>query len=161
VLLPAASLLAVVLAAALVLPRLGNLVGGAGGLGPSTPPSAGLASATPSNGPSASASAGPSASPSIAASPSPDPALAALQRVDTAIAAAKGGPDGLKGKEARDLEALAGTVRRALADGDRDAALDAARKLDKRISDVADKIGRDSAARLEAASSDLLDALGG
>jgi serine/threonine-protein kinase len=161
VLLPAASLLAVVLVAALVLPRLGSLVGGGAGPGPSAPPSAGLASAPPSAGPSASASAGPSASPSVAASPSQDPALAALQKVDTAIAAAKGGPNGLKGKEARDLEALAGTVRRALAEGNRRAALDAARKLDKRISDVADKIGRDSAARLRAASSDLLDALGG
>ena len=159
-LLPAASLLAVILAAALVLPRLGSLVGGAAGPEPSTPPS-GLASTTPSTGPSASASLGPSASPSVAASPSADPALAALQEVDTAIAAAKGGPDGLKGKEANDLQNLAGAVRRALAEGDRRAALDAARKLDKRISDVADKIGRDSAARLEAASSDLLDALGG
>jgi serine/threonine protein kinase len=156
-LLPAASVLAVVLAAAFVLPRLGNLVGG--GATPSTRPSTGLASTLPSVGPSASPSI--AASPSVATSPSPDPALAALQEVDAAIAAAKGGPDGLKGKEANDLEAMAGAVRRALAEGDRHAALDAARKLDKRISDVADKIGRDSAARLRAASSDLLDALGG
>jgi eukaryotic-like serine/threonine-protein kinase len=156
-LLPAASVLAVVLAAAFVLPRLGSLLGGA--TGPSTGPSAGLASTTPSTGPSASPSI--AVSPSVAISPSQDPALAALQQVDAAIAAAKGGPDGLKGKEANDLEAMAGAVRRALTEGNRRAALDAARKLDKRISDVADKIDRDSAARLKAASSDLLDALGG
>jgi hypothetical protein len=40
-------------------------------------------------------------------------------------------------------------------------ALEAARKLDKRISDLDDKIGRDQAARLRTASANLLDALGG
>jgi hypothetical protein len=153
-LLPAASILAVVLAALLLLPRLGGPLGGAAGA--SNRP---LVSASPFVGPSAALSAAPS--PSIARSPTPDPALAALDAMDAAIAAAKGGPDGLKGKEANDLETLAATVRRALADGNRRAALDAARKLDKRISDLADKIGRDQAARLKAASADLLHALGG
>jgi serine/threonine protein kinase len=155
-LLPAASILAVLLAAVLILPRLGGLLGGS--VGASSRPSAGLASTGPSVAPSASSSVGPS--PSVA-SPTADPALAALDQVDAAIAAAKGGPDGLKGKEANDLESMAAAVRRALAEGNRRAALDAARKLDKRISDVADKIGDDQAARLEAASADLLDALGG
>jgi eukaryotic-like serine/threonine-protein kinase len=155
-LLPAASILAVLLAAVLILPRLGGLLGGS--VGASSRPSAGLASTGPSVAPSASSSAAPS--PPVA-SPSADPAIAALNQVDAAIAAAKGGPDGLKGKEANDLESMAAAVRRALAEGNRRAALDAARKLDKRISDVADKIGRDQAARLEAASADLLDALGG
>jgi hypothetical protein len=156
-LLPAASLLVVVLAAALLLPRLGTLLGGT--TGPSSGPSAALASGSPSIAPSASPSI--AASPSVAPSPSIDPAIAALDEVDAAIAAAKGGPNGLKGKEANDLESQAAAVRRALAEGNRRAALDAARKLDKRISDVADKIGRDQAARLKAASSNLLHALGG
>ena len=155
-LLPAAAVLAVVLAAAFVLPRLGGLVGGA--TGPSARASATIPSAQPSLGPSASPSV--AISPSIAPSASLDPAIAALNQVDAAIAAAKGGPNGLKGKDANALESMAAAVRRALSAGDRRAALDAARKLDKRISDVADKIGRDQAARLESASSDLLDALG-
>jgi hypothetical protein len=85
----------------------------------------------------------------------------ALDQVDAAIAAARGGPEGLKGKEANDLESLAGSVRRALTKGDRKAALEAARKLDKRVNDLADKIGRDAGARLESASAKLVDALGG
>jgi hypothetical protein len=56
---------------------------------------------------------------------------------------------------------MAAAVRRALASGDRRAALDAARKLDRRISDLEDRIGRDESARLEAASADLVRALGG
>jgi hypothetical protein len=81
--------------------------------------------------------------------------------MDAAIAAAQGGPDGLKGKEAKDLESMAAAVRRALTAGDRRAALDAARKLDRRVNDVADKISRDRAARLRTASENLLNALGG
>jgi hypothetical protein len=81
--------------------------------------------------------------------------------MDAAIAAAQGGPDGLKGKEAKDLESMAAAVRRALTAGNQRAALDAARKLDRRVSDLGDEIGRDQAARLEAASADLVRALGG
>jgi hypothetical protein len=81
--------------------------------------------------------------------------------MDRAIAAAQGGPDGLKGKEAKDLESLAAAVRRAFASGDQREALDTARRLDRRISDLADKIGRDQAARLKAASADLVQALSG
>jgi hypothetical protein len=81
--------------------------------------------------------------------------------MDAAIAAARGGSDGLKGKEANDLEMMATAVRRALTSGDRRAALDAARKLDQRVSDLADKLGRDQAARLQAASANLVQALGG
>jgi hypothetical protein len=158
-LLPAASLLAVAIAAVLILPRLGGLLGAPGGLIPTAVASLAGASASPSVAPSASASAIPS--PTIVPSPTLDPAIRALDAMDAAIAAAQGGPDGLKGKEARDLESMASAVRRALATGDRRAALDAARKLDRRVSDLDDKIGREQAARLKAASADLVRALGG
>ncbi|HEX5825583.1 MAG TPA: serine/threonine-protein kinase [Candidatus Limnocylindrales bacterium] len=154
-LLPGATILAVLLAAVLVMLRFGGLLGGSAAA--SIRPSAVVASAGP--GPSASPSV--AASPSRAPSPSRDPALVALDKVDAAILAARGGPDGLKGKEANDLESLAGSVRRALAEGNRGKALDAARKLDKRISDLDDKISRDDAARLKAASGALLATLGG
>jgi hypothetical protein len=107
-------------------------------------------------------------SPSIAASPSAvtpspslDPALASLNAMDAAISAARGGPDGLKGKDANDLEARAAEVRRALDAGDRKAALDAARKLDRRVVDVTKNLDTDQATRLRAASQDLVRALGG
>ena len=114
--------------------------------------------------PSRSAPASPSIAPSPSAatsSPSLDPALAALNAMDAAISAARGGPDGLKGKEANDLETRAAEVRRALASGDRAAALDAARKLDKRVADVTKDLSRDQAARLRTASQNLVRALGG
>jgi serine/threonine protein kinase len=159
-LLPAASLLAVVLAALLILPRLSDLLASPGG---GQQASLAAASASPSASPSASLSPSPSpsiaVSPSVALSPSPDPAFAAIDAMDAAIAAARGGSDGLKGKEANDLETMAAAVRRALTSGDRRAALDAARKLDQRVSDLADKLGRDQAARLQAASANLVQAL--
>jgi serine/threonine-protein kinase len=158
-LLPAASLLAVAIAAVLILPRLGGLLGAPGGTAPTTVASPAGASASPSVTPSASASAIPS--PTITPSPTVDPAIRALDAMDAAIAAAQGGPDGLKGKEARELESIAAAVRRALSSGDQRAALDAARRLDRRVSDLDDKIGRDQAARLKAASADLVRALGG
>jgi hypothetical protein len=76
--------------------------------------------------------------------------------MDAAIGAAKGGPDGLKGKEANDLEKRAAEVRRALEAGDRAGALDAARKLDQRIRDL----GKDGAT-LRDESAALVRALGG
>jgi len=56
---------------------------------------------------------------------------------------------------------MAAAVRRALSAGDRGAALDAARRLDHRISDLGDEIGRDQAARLRSASAYLVRTLGG
>ena len=158
-LLPVASLLAVVLVALLVLPRLGSLL--VGPAGPSANPSASLARPSPSVAPSASPSPSLPASPSPTPSPTPDPAFGALDAVDAAIAGARGGPDGLKGKDANDLESMAAAVRRALSAGDRGAALDAARRLDHRISDLGDEIGRDQAARLRSASAYLVRTLGG
>ena len=159
-LLPAASLLAVVLAALLILPRLGDLLVSPGG---GQQASLAVASSAASASQSASPSPSPSiaASPSVALSPSPDPAFAAIDAMDAAIAAARGGPDGLKGKEANDLETMAAAVRRALTSGNRPAALDAAQKLDERVSKLGDEIGREQAARLQAASSNLVQALGG
>jgi hypothetical protein len=158
-LLPVASLLAVVLVALLVLPRLGSLL--VGPAGPSANPSASLTRPSPSLAPSASPSPSLPASPSPTPSPTPDPAFGALDAVDAAIAGARGGPDGLKGKDANDLESMAAAVRRALSAGDRGAALDAARRLDHRISDLGDEIGRDQAARLRSASAYLVRTLGG
>jgi serine/threonine-protein kinase len=158
-LLPAASLLAVALAAVLIGPRLGSLLGAPGGVTPTGAAPLASASAAPSTAPSASASA--AATPTIAPSPTIDPIVRAIDAMDRAIAAAQGGPDGLKGKEAKDLESMAAAVRRALASGDQREALDAARKLDRRVSNLADEIGRDQAARLRAASADLVQALGG
>jgi len=81
--------------------------------------------------------------------------------MDAAIAAAQGGPGGLKGKDAKELTSMTADVRQALTAGDRRAALDRARKLDQRISDLADKIGPDQENRLRSASANLLRALGG
>ena len=67
----------------------------------------------------------PAASPSIKATaratpaPTTDPAIAALDALGAAINAARGGPDGLKGKDANDLEERVAAVRRALDGGDR------------------------------------------
>ena len=127
-------------------------------------PTSGAAPSAPSAGPSIGGlSAPPSVGEPSAAAPSPtaDPAVAALDALDAAIGAAKGGPDGLKGKDVNDLEAGVAAVRRALAGGDREAALEAARKLDRQIADRTKHLDRDAAARLRDASAALLRALGG
>ena len=113
--------------------------------------------------PSASASLVPSASPTPVrtAVPTPDPAVRALDDLDAAIAAARGGHDGLKGKDANDLAARVAVVRRDLDAGDRSKALRDARELDRRIRDRADELGEEAGARLTAASAALLRALGG
>ena len=81
--------------------------------------------------------------------------------MSAAINAARGGPDGLKGKDANDLEERVAAVRRALDGGDRASALDAARKLDRRVDDMAKDLDDDDEDRLQAASADLVEALGG
>jgi hypothetical protein len=130
-------------------PRVGA---GSPASSPTSLPSPSAASASPSIRPS------PSAGP---ASPSPNPAQASLDAMDAAIAAARGGPDGLKGKDANDLENRTAEIRRALDSGDEAAALDLARKLDHRVADLAKNLGADQAARLRSASQDLVRALGG
>ena len=73
--------------------------------------------------------------PSDTAAPTPDPAVRALDDLDAAIAAARGGHDGLKGKDANDLAARVAVVRRDLDAGDRAKALRDARELDQRVRD--------------------------
>ncbi len=106
---------------------------------PSVPPST-----SPSPPPSASSSAQPSTSPSAQPSASPLDAaaveLAALDQVDAAIAAAKGGRDGLKGKDANDLEALASQLRAAIIAGDDETAASAAAALAERTTALASKL---------------------
>jgi serine/threonine protein kinase len=151
-LLPLAALLAVGLLVGFIGPRL---------LAGLTPPAA-------SPGPSVAAL--PSASPSVAnpspsTAPSPsasiDPAITALDNVDAAISAARGGPDGLKGKEANELESMAAKVRHDLDQGDRAAALKDARDLDRRVRDVSRHLDKAAADRLRSASAALVAALGG
>jgi hypothetical protein len=81
--------------------------------------------------------------------------------MDAAIGSARGGPDGLKGKDANDLEQRTAAIRRALDGGDRSSALNLARKLDHRVADLAKNLGAEQASRLRAAAQDLLHALGG
>lgn len=75
------------------------------------------ASATPTSRPA-------SASPGVA-----QPVLVAIDRVDAAIEAARGGKDGLNGRDANELEQLAASVRAAVQRGDLGAARTAASTL--------------------------------
>jgi serine/threonine-protein kinase len=141
------------------------LIGRLASAPPPTPGSSAGASSVPLPSPSV-----PSIAPSIAASPSAaaasptpsqDPARASLSAMDAAISAARGGSDGLKGKDANDLEKRTADIRRALDAGDRAEALDLARKLDRRVADLADHLGKDQASRLRTASRNLVQSLGG
>jgi type IV secretory pathway TrbL component len=87
--------------------------------------------------------------------------LVALDAFDRALAAARGGQDGLKGKEANEVEDLAAAVRRELASGDRGDALEAARRLDRKVRDVTKGSDGDAAAALRRASADVVTSLGG
>lgn len=154
---------AIVIAALLLVGvvALTTLLGSSSPAGPAgSPASPSLSGSAPVASPSA---ASPSITPSapLAPSPSPDPAIAALNAMDAAIAAARGGSDGLKGKDANELEKQTADIRRALDSGDRAAALDMARKLDRRVADLAKNLGTDQATRLRTASEDLVRALGG
>jgi hypothetical protein len=138
-----------------------SLFGGSGPTGPALP----TVSSSSSAGPSASvrASTLPSASPTARPTPSPtgDPARARLTDVLAAISAARGGPDGLKGKQANELESIAGRVGQDLDAGDRPKALRDARDLDRKVRDVSKDIDETSAARLQSASTALVRSLGG
>jgi eukaryotic-like serine/threonine-protein kinase len=94
--------------------------------------------------------------------PSSSPfALGALDRVDSAIEAARGGKDGLTGRDANDLAQLAATVRTDVEQGDLAAATAAAHSLSDRVRNLAkglDQARRDS---LLAAVDGLLAALPG
>jgi serine/threonine-protein kinase len=118
----------------------------------------------------------PSQSPSLPPSPSPTPpptptptatpgpaaeALAALDRVDAAIAAAKGGGDGLKGKEANELERLAATIRQQLQSGDFEEAASSAHELRERAAKVDHDLDRERRQRIEDAIDALIQAIPG
>jgi serine/threonine-protein kinase len=151
--------LAALLATAAVVVAVAVLSGGLRPSASSSPIIPSGSAVASSASPITSVSAAPS--PSQSPKPSVDPAVAALDAVDAAIAAARGGHDGLKGKEANDLESLAGRIRTAITAGDRTGALKTARDLDHRVRDVADHLGQEAGDRLRAASSALVSALGG
>jgi serine/threonine-protein kinase len=159
----AASLFAAVLLGAAIVgglaARLQSAPGGALASGAASASSGPFVSASP--GPSAGVGPSASPSPSASASPTPDPALAALDAMDRAIAAAKGGPDGLKGKEANELEMLVGRIRLDLERGQRDRALVDARTLESRARDAAKHVGDTAAGRLRSAAEAVVRALGG
>jgi eukaryotic-like serine/threonine-protein kinase len=93
----------------------------------------------------------------------PDPAAPALQAVDrleAAIVAAKGGKDGLKGKDGEDLQRRAEAVRTALERHDYAAAAEAATALRDRIEKIKELDGS-RRARLLGAAQDLEDAIPG
>jgi hypothetical protein len=88
-----------------------------------------------------------------------DRALAALDGVDEAIDAARGS-DGLKGKDANELERRAGDVRSALVEGDLDQAAKAAKELENKVDDLANEIDdEDVARRLQNAVTAVVDIL--
>ena len=160
----AVALVALALAVLLLLPRL------LAGLGPATSSTAvggPSASAAPSGSAAPSPSAAPSASPTptAAATPTPsqtiDPVLARLDAVDAAINDAKGGHDGLKGREANDLISLAERVRQDVAAGKVDDALRDARALDRRARDAARDLDAERRDQLTTATRALVVALGG
>ena len=112
------------------------------------PGGAPLPSSSASGVPSAPVSPSPAAtiapSPSILPTPEPtvDPSQAltrALAEVDAAIDQAKGGPDGLKGGDARKLEERTDKIRSLISDSD----LAEARKEAERLLDEAQKIAKE------------------
>jgi eukaryotic-like serine/threonine-protein kinase len=130
---------AALLVAVLALPRL---LGGGGGL-----PSASSAAPTGT-------SATPTALPSSAAT-----VLAALDQVDAAIEAARGGKDGLSGRDANELAQLAGTVRQDVNRGDLGAATTAAQALSDRARELTAHLDKKLRDPLLAAIDALLQAL--
>jgi tRNA A-37 threonylcarbamoyl transferase component Bud32 len=145
----AAAIVAVVILVALLLG--GGLLPGGATETPSTAPS-----------PTPTATTTPSPSPTTIPSPTSDPAaaaLAALDQVVIAIDQAKGGPNGLSGKDAGELLKLADEVRRHLEDEQfRDA-----RAAAERLADRADKatkgVDAERAQRIKDAISTLIDAI--
>jgi eukaryotic-like serine/threonine-protein kinase len=106
-------------------------------------------------------SPGPTASSSTTAGPSaPAAVLASLDRVDAAIEAARGGKDGLTGRDANELAQLAGSVRSAVAQGDLPAARVATATLSDRAQELAKGLDETRRAALFDAIAALEDALG-
>jgi tRNA A-37 threonylcarbamoyl transferase component Bud32 len=121
-------------------------------------------STSPSAAPTASAAPSPSPSPTTIPSPTPDPAapaLAALDQVVIAIDQAKGGPDGLNGKDAGELLDLAGDVRRLLEDQQFDDARAAAERLSDRADKVTKGVDQERAQHIRDAIAALIEAIPG
>jgi hypothetical protein len=155
-----AALWAVAIAATVLRP-------GAGGPALSSPSSPAVTAGPPSVAQS-SASPPPSATteptPSPTQRPTPTPSVAAradaaLEKVFAAIAGARGS-GGLKGKEANELDHLAGAVRTALADGDVEEARGAAEKLQEKANSLGREIDAGPERRLDQAIADLRAVLG-
>jgi eukaryotic-like serine/threonine-protein kinase len=128
---------------------------------PLASPAASVAVVAPTASSSPSSAPTPTPTPTPTAIPTADAAIGAMANLDAAIAAARGGRDGLKGKEANELSSMADRVRRDLTAGDRAAALSDARTLDQRVRDVRKGLDGETAGRLASASAALLDALNG
>ena len=112
--------------------------------------------------PAASVEASPTASATVLATPRPnenEAALLALSQVDREIEAARGGPDGLKGRDGNELEQLANAVRTSVDGGDLDTAADAAQALSDRARALAADLDESRRDPLLAAIDGLLEAL--
>jgi hypothetical protein len=111
---------------------------------------------------SPSAGVAPTASPARAtATPTPTARLgttpvagvaAAVDQFRQAVEAAQGGKDGLKGKEANELRALATRVEEAAREGENNDARERASDLVKRVDDLSEDVREDSAALLHDAA---------
>ena len=142
----------VALLAVLAVLALSRLPGGGGNL-PGT-------SAEPTATATAEASAEATATASATALPSSGEAiLVALGRVDAAIETARGGKDGLTGRDANELAQLAAAVRAAVDGEDPGAAATAAQALSDRGSVLAKGLDKRRRNELLAAIDDLLAAL--
>ena len=119
----------------------------------------------PAGGAGATASLGRTAVPTATATAVPQAAPttnaigAALDALDAAIAGARGGPDGLKGKEANDLQSLASQIRTAVASGNMEAARNAAAQLSDRVDGLKGSLGADAYASLRSAVDGVIAAL--
>jgi serine/threonine-protein kinase len=120
-------------------------------------------SSAPSIAASPSQTVSPSPMPSPIATPRPtaDPAVVALDRLDAAIAGARGGRDGLKGKDANELEDAARRIRADLADGNREKARKDAQDLARRVDHLPKGLRDDAAAAIRSATDALITALEG
>jgi len=107
--------------------------------------SAGVAVPTPT-----AAAGGPSLAPST---------QQALDAVVAGIEAARGGKDGLSGKDANELEQLVATVRTDLEEGRLDAARTAAQALDDRVRELGDRLDPQRRDALQAAADNLVAAI--
>lgn len=111
--------------------------------------------ATPSPTPVPSATSSPSPVPTS----DPGPTLAReLQEVEAAINQAKGGSDGLKGGDAKELQDLVSSIRLNLNAGEIDDARTAAEELLERVQKLAEKIDDERGAILVRSAEELLAA---